>query len=126
MKNETDQIDALIKKALTEEEAKFYDKLNEQNLFGKLEEVYRGRMGWLAVVMNVVTLFLFGIFVLSVIRFLDAEDPVALIKWASGGFLSIIAVGMLKLYFWLQMDKNDIKRELKRIELQIAALSLKK
>lgn len=126
MKNETDQIDALIKKALTEEEAKFYDKLNEQNLFGKLEEVYRGKMGWLAVVMNVVTLFLFGIFVFSVIRFLDAEDPVDLIKWASGGFLSIIAVGMLKLYFWLQMDKNDIKRELKRIELQIAALSIKK
>ncbi len=125
MKNETDQIDALIKKALTEEEAKFYDKLNEQNLFGKLEEVYRGKMGWLAVVMNVATLFLFGIFVFSVFRFLGTEDPIALIKWASGGFLSVIAVGIIKLYFWMQMDKNDIKRELKRIELQIAALSIK-
>jgi uncharacterized protein YqhQ len=125
MKNETDHIDALIKKALTEEEAKFYDELNEQNLLGKLEEVYSGKMGWLVVIMNVLTLLLFGFFVFSVIRFFGSEDSVALIKWAAGGFLSIIAVGMLKLYFWLQMDKNDIKRELKRIELQIAALSTK-
>ena len=126
MKNETDHIDALIKKALTEEEAKFYDELNEQNLFGKLEEVYRGKMGWLAVIMNILTLLLLGFFVFSVIRFFESEDSAALIKWAAGGFLSIIVVGMLKLYFWLQMDKNDIKRELKRIELQIAALSIKR
>jgi uncharacterized protein YqhQ len=125
MKNETDHIDALIKKALTEEEAKFYDELNEQNLFGKLEEVYRGKMGWLAVIMNILILLLFGFFVFCVIRFFESEGSVALIKWAAGGFLSIIALGMLKLYFWLQMDKNDIKRELKRIELQIAALSIK-
>ncbi len=125
MKREMEQIDALIKQALTEEEAKFYEELNEQNLFGKLEGVYKGKMGWLAVVMNLVTLALFGCFVFSIVKFLSAEFPTDLIQWAATGFLSIMAVGMLKLYFWMQMDKNDLKRELKRIELQIAALSTK-
>jgi hypothetical protein len=31
----------------------------------------------------------------------------------------MIFMGMMKLYLWMQMDKNDILRELKRIELQI-------
>ena len=32
---------------------------------------------------------------------------------------------MIKLYIWMQMDKNDVLRELKRIELQLAVLSSK-
>jgi hypothetical protein len=35
----------------------------------------------------------------------------------------MIAMGMLKLFVWMQMDKNDILRELKRLELQIATLA---
>jgi hypothetical protein len=30
---------------------------------------------------------------------------------------------MLKLYVWMQMDKNDILRELKRLELQVSAVA---
>jgi hypothetical protein len=30
---------------------------------------------------------------------------------------------MLKLYVWMQMDKNDILRELKRLELQVYAVA---
>lgn len=120
-----EQIDSLIREALTAEEATFYDELDEQGLIGKLEQVYKGKLGWLAVIMNIVTLILVGCFVYSLIQFLRAESQKDLIIWASAGFLSMIATGMLKLYFWMQMDKNDLKRELKRIELQIAALSAK-
>lgn len=125
MKKDMEQIDSLIREALTAEEATFYDELDEQGLIGKLEQVYKGKLGWLAVIMNIVTLILVGCFVYSLIQFLRAESQKDLIIWASAGFLSMIATGMLKLYFWMQMDKNDLKRELKRIELQIAALSAK-
>ena len=118
-----ENIDALIREALTDEEAKFYKDLEEQDLFSRLEEVYRGKLGWLAILMNLIMLILFGIFVFCAFKFAASTDPGAQISWAATGFLCILAVGMLKLYFWMQMDKNDIKRELKRIELQIAALS---
>ena len=125
MKKDLEQIDSLIREALSEEEATFYDELDEQGLIGKLEQVYKGKLGWLAVVMNLVTLVLVGCFVYSLIRFLGAETQKELIIWASAGFLCMMATALLKLYFWMQMDKNDLKRELKRIELQIAALSSK-
>lgn len=125
MKTDKEKIDALIKETLTKEEAKFYEELDEQNLLGKLGEVYRSKMGWLAIIMNVVHLIIFIAFVFCTVRFFGTDNTNELIQWASAGFLCMIIMAMLKLYVWMQMDKNDILRELKRLELQVATLSHK-
>ncbi|WP_445382420.1 DUF6768 family protein [Robiginitalea sp. IMCC43444] len=125
MKKDLEEIDKMIKEALSEEEAAFYDELNELPVLSKLGEVYRGSLGWLAILMNFLIVVLFAGFVYSLYAFINSESIEDLIRWAAAGFLCMSAVGILKLYFWMQMDKNDIKRELKRIELQIAALSSK-
>jgi len=126
MKDEIDKIDELIKEALTAEEAAFYDELEERNLFGKLGAVYKGKTGWLAVVMNIVHLICFFAFAYCVYRFFNTEVTNELIKWALGGMFCVIAMGRIKAYVWMQMDKNDILRELKRLELQVLALAHKK
>ncbi len=123
MKKEKEKIDELIKESLNQEEAKFYDELEEQNLIGKMGEVYKSKVGWLAIVMNIVYLVIFGLFIYCMFRFFGTTETNELIKWASAGFLCMIFMGMLKLYFWMQMDKNDILRELKRLELQVATIS---
>jgi len=123
MTKKTEKIDELIKETLSKEEAAFYDELEEQNLIGKIGEVYRGKLGWLAAIMNVVHLLMFMAFVYCIVQFFNTDNTNELIKWASAGFLSMIAMGMLKLFVWMQMDKNDILRELKRLELQLATLS---
>ncbi|MGB5480571.1 MAG: DUF6768 family protein [Eudoraea sp.] len=123
MNKKTEKIDELIKETLSKEEAAFYDELEEQNLMGKIGEVYKGKLGWLAAIMNVVHLLMFMAFVYCIVQFFNTENTNELIKWASAGFLSMIAMGMLKLFVWMQMDKNDILRELKRLELQIATLA---
>jgi hypothetical protein len=123
MKKEMEDIDKIIKEALSEEEAKFYEDLNEPAILDKLGEIYKGRMGWLAMLMNVIMLLLFALFIYALIQFLNTTDTLELIRWAATGMFSILALGILKLYFWMQMDKNDLQRELKRIELQIAVLS---
>lgn len=122
MNKKTEKIDELIKETLSKEEAAFYDDLEEQNLIGKIGEVYRGKLGWLAAIMNVVHLLMFMAFIYCIVRFFNTDSTNELIKWASAGFLSMIAMGMLKLFVWMQMDKNDILRELKRLELQISIL----
>ncbi len=122
MNKERENIDELIKETLNQEEAKFYDELEEQNLIGKLGEVYKGKMGWLAIIMNVVHLVIFGLLIYCIVQFFGTNETNELIKWASAGFLCMIAMGMLKLYIWMQMDKNDILREMKRLELQVATL----
>ena len=123
MSKKTEKIDELIKETLSKEEAAFYDELEEQNLIGKLGEVYKGKLGWLAAIMYVVLLLMFMTFVYCIVQFFNTENTNELIKWASAGFLSMISMGMLKLFVWMQMDKNDILRELKRLELQIATFS---
>ncbi len=125
MRKETEKIDELIKETLSQEEAKFYDELEEKNLIGKIGDVYRGKMGWLAITMNIVHLIIFILFVYCIVQFLNTEEINMLIKWASAGFLCMIAMGMLKLYVWMQMDKNDILREIKRLELQVSGMAHK-
>jgi hypothetical protein len=120
MKKQEEKIDELIKEALSTEEAKFYDDLGEQNLIEKLGEVHKGKMGWLASLLTVMHVLIFVVFVYCTVQFFNTELTNELIKWAAAGFLCMIFMGMMKLYLWMQMDKNDILRELKRIELQIA------
>ncbi len=122
MKRDLEKIDELIRETLNVEEAQFYDSLEERNLFGKLGEVYKGKMGWLIVVMNLVTLVFLGLFVYCLVQFFETNDTNMLIKWVLGGFICWSFMAMIKLYIWMQMNRNDVLRELKRIELQLAVL----
>lgn len=123
MKNNMEDIDKLIKDTLTQEEAKFYDGLEEQGLFGMIGGLFKGKIKWLLIVMNIVNLIVVGLFVYCTIQFFNTENTNELIKWATGGFMCLIFAGMIKLFVWLQMDKNAIMRELKRLELQVSSLS---
>ncbi|NER16321.1 DUF6768 family protein [Spongiivirga citrea] len=125
MKNDKEEIDKLIKQALTEEEAQFYDELDEQNLIQKFGNVHKGKTGWLATIMTVFNIAVAVLLVYCIVQFLNTEQTNELIKWAAAGFLCMIFMSMIKLYVWLQMDKNDILRELKRLELQVASFSSK-
>ncbi|PCJ94042.1 MAG: hypothetical protein COA50_12840 [Flavobacteriaceae bacterium] len=125
MKKETEKIDVLIKEALSKEEAQFYDELGEQNLLEKLGGVFKGKLGWLAILMNIVNLAVLGLLIYCGIQFFDTEITHELIQWGVGFFVCLMCMSMIKLYTWMQMDKNDVLREIKRLELQISALSNK-
>jgi len=125
MKNEFEEIDALIKEALTVEEAKFYDNLDEQNVFEMLGGLFQGKNKWIILLLNVVMVFVFGVLVYSVVQFFNTELTNDLIKWSLAIVICFLTVSVLKIFIWMQMDKNSIKREIKRIELQISTLSSK-
>lgn len=76
-------------------------------------------MGWLASSMTAVNIGVFIVFIFCVTQFVKADALVPLIKWVSGDFLCLIVMCMLKLNVWMQMDKNDMLRELKRVELLV-------
>ncbi len=123
MKNDKENIDKLIKETLTEEEAKFYESLDEQNLLQMVGGLFQGKNKWLLVMMNLVTLIFFGLFIYCLVQFFNAEETKDLLKWGLGGVVFLLGVSMLKVFAWMQMDKNAIMRELKRLELQVSSLS---
>jgi hypothetical protein len=125
MSKNIEKIDEIIKDALSKEEAKFYDELDEQNLFQMLGGVFKGKLGWLIIIMNIVTVVVFGLFIFCAIQFFKTEDTIELIRWSVAGTFCMIIVGMLKMFVWMQMDKNSILREMKRLEYQVSILSSK-
>lgn len=123
MKTNMENIDELIKETLTQEEAKFYDELGTQGIWGMFGEIFKGKLGWLAIIMNIVNLFVFGLLIYCLIQFFNVTETNDLIKWGMGIVICIMFNSMIKLYAWLQMDKNAIIREIKRLELQVSSLS---
>ncbi|NER14190.1 hypothetical protein GWK08_12115 [Leptobacterium flavescens] len=125
MKKDMEKIDEIIKEALTREEAEFYEELEELNLFEKLGDVFKGKMGWLVIIMNIVSLTAVGFAVYCAIQLFNTENTNELIRWSLGVLFSALMVSMLKLYVWMQMDKNDILREIKRVEFQLSVIAKK-
>jgi uncharacterized protein DUF6768 len=125
MKEERENIDDLIKQALSEEESEILERLGEQSLFEQLMANFQGRMKWIALYSVFMMLVIFALSVYCFIEFLRAEEIRNMILWGAGMGMGMMAVGLLKTWHWMQMDKNTLIREIKRLELHIAALHKK-
>ena len=123
MKNNKEDIDKLIKDTLTQEEAKFYDTLEEQSVLGMIFGLFKGKNKWLLILMNTMTVVFFGFFIYCVVQFFSVDTTKELLKWGLGSIVFMIGVSMLKVFAWMQMDKNALLRELKRLELQVSSLA---
>ena len=125
MKDNMENIDQLIKETLTQEEAKFYEELDEQNMLQMVGGLFSGKNKWIMYLMNFMTLVFFTLFVYCVVQFFDTEVTKELLKWGIGSVIFLLGVSMLKVFAWMQMDKNAILREMKRLELQVSSLASK-
>ena len=123
MKNKMEEIDKLIKDTLSQEEAKFYDALDEQNIFSMLFGLFKGKNAWLNILLNIMIIVFFGCLIYAAIQFFNSETIEGLIKWGLGSGFFLFNISILKIYAWMQMDKNAILREMKRLELQVMSLS---
>jgi hypothetical protein len=125
MKTNIEDIDQLIKETLTQEEAKFYDDLEEQSVFAMIAGLYKGKNVWFTIVMHIVNLIALGFMIYCAIEAFEAEKTKDLVLWASGFFVCFATMCMIKIYAWLQLHRNALTRELKRLELQVSSLSSK-
>ena len=113
MKHKMEEIDQLIKDTLSKEEAAFYDSLEEQNNFEMILGLFKGKNAWFLIVTNIMTIVFFGFFVYCFIQFFNVDSVEELLKWGFGCLFLLLGMCMLKIYAWMQMDKNAILREMK-------------
>ena len=84
----------------------------------------RSLRGALVVTRDWIGLFAFlGLMIYSVFGFFDAETTRAQIAWAAGFVYTLIMIMGIKIWYWNELNKNALIREVKRLELQIARLS---
>jgi len=125
MKTKMEGIDELIKETLTQEEAKFYDDLEEQNTLRKILGIFKGKDAWLSIIMNIANIIIFGLLIYCIIQTFDVEKTNDLILWVGAIILCFISMSMIKIYFWMRIDKNTLLREMKRLELLVSSLRAK-
>ena len=114
-----ENIDEIIKKTLSEEEARFYDELDEQNLLQMVGGLFSGKLKWIIVLMNVVMVAVFVLLVYCMVKFFQTDDIGTMLRWLAISAICLMAIGMLKLFAWMQINKNVLLREIKRLELQL-------
>jgi FtsH-binding integral membrane protein len=117
-------IDERIRQALQEDaEEKFISAGDDQAMIQQMLATFRGRNRWLAALAMVYTLVFFALAIVCAVQFFWATETKDQIMWATACMLCWIAVGLLKSWWFMQMDKMSILREVKRLELQVARLS---
>lgn len=126
MKDAKDNIDELIKQALTEEESEYLEKMGEQTLMEEGLDLFKGRRGWISIWIGFVIFVVFIGSIYCAVQFFAVTEVKDLMIYGGGFFFGMFMVTALKIWAWMQMDRNAIIRELKRIELQIASLKQKK
>ena len=117
------QVDELIRAALNDEDAKWFDELEEQTMPDLLAESFRGQHRWFVIAVYGVITVLAVLMVLSAVRFLGADQVSAQIRWGIGFLFSLTTIGLLKIWYWGELNRLALTREIKRFELQLARLS---
>lgn len=122
MKNQ-ENIDELLKQALTEEDNEVLKRIEEQGIFEQLATNFQGKLKWVAMFSAFIMFFLTGFAFYSFFQFYNATDIREMMLWGAGMGISMMAVGQLKTWHWMQMDKNSLLREIKRLEYQVSLLN---
>lgn len=121
-----EEVDKLITESLNKDEAEFYNTLDEESVFKMWGGVYTGKNSWIAVILSIFTVvFVIAVFY-SGYKFFNVQTTVEMLRYGAGLFIFMMFTAMLKVWLWMQMDKNSIIREMKRIEFQVALLMEKK
>lgn len=115
-------LDQAIRQALSVEDAEFLARFEQEGPIREALGTFSGRYGLLNIFAALITFALFGGFVYCAWQAFTAPDLRDVVLWATGGLLAMIGVAMLKMYFWMEMNKNATLREVKRLELQVARL----
>ena len=117
------QFDHRVKAALDADDEAFLRELDaERGLFAQMGDTLKGPLGGWATLTFVMAIPLSAVMFLAVWRMFTAKDMRELVLWTAGALAAMLAVGLIKIWFFERMNFIALLRELKRIELRIARI----
>jgi hypothetical protein len=123
MSHPEDDVDVLIREALGQADARLFDQLGEPTLPEMITGVFKGRRRLDMTLMVAAILLFFGASIFCAVRFVQATELRLMLLWGAGFFLCWTSMIGFKLVSWMEMYKNTLAREMKRLELQVAQLA---
>jgi hypothetical protein len=117
-------LDQAIRQSLSAEDAALLDRLGaDQALHRQVLATFEGRLRWFNVAGWIAGVALFGVACVLAWRFVQAEELRDMLRWGAASALAFAGIALIKVWFWLELQKNAIVREVKRLELQVASLA---
>lgn len=119
-----ESIDERIQKALSSEDQAFLARMDANGSFYRdIADTFRGHMRWLNALAWVFAFALFAVAIACGWQFVTQTDLRSMQLWGVGTILAFLGLGLIKLWFWTELQKVSIVREIKRLELQVATLT---
>jgi hypothetical protein len=110
-----------IKKILDNPEE--YDELKEDSYISWIRSGFKNCQGWAIILVFVHFFFFLALAIVCGILFLITDTTKYQIMYAAF-FVCCILIGyLIKVFGWGMANKNNIQREIKRLELRIAELN---
>jgi len=116
-------LDQAIRQALSAEDAEFLARFEADSPIRAALGTFTGAWGALNIFAAFITLLVFGALVWCAWSALHASDAREAVLWSAGAIVATVSLAMLKMYFWMEINKNAVLREVKRLELQVARLA---
>lgn len=113
-------IDEQIRKALTEEDQKAIDEINSApGLFEMISLTFKGNQAWIMYYIYFVGLAVTAAGVYFIVQYLGTSDIKSSLDYALLIITCLFVIAILKIFSWQQMQKMELLREIKRLEMRI-------
>ena len=120
-----DMDDKILAAIRTETENSLGEYDEELGIFGLVGESFKGALRWVVIVAFALILIFIGIGVYCAINFVHATDIAVKLNWFGGSALAFLIVIVLRLWYFMELNRLSIRREIKRVELQVSLLGAK-
>ena len=117
-------LDRALRQSLSDEDAELLDRLAGDEAFHRqVLATFKGRLRWFNAIGWIAGFVLFGVATFMAWRFVTAPDIAEMLRWGAGSALAFAGLALIKVWFWMELQKNAVVREVKRLEVQIASLA---
>jgi len=99
------------------------DYERELGLFGLMAESFKGAFRWPVIGAMVFQVVLAAAFISCAFGLFGTTDPAAKLNWLALGLAAFFAFGLLRPWVLMELNRLSLAREIKRLELQVAAVA---
>jgi len=117
-------IDEKIRSALQEEDRELFDKYaGELSMKDQLIQSFKGRSNVLVIGGMVLGFVFTGFGIYFGMQYFKSDLINDRLTWAVGFITAMTMVSMMKIWYWMELNRLSISREIKRLELQMTQIS---
>jgi len=117
-------IDEKIRNALQNEDRELFDKYaGEMSLIEQVVQTFKGRSKMMIVAGMIIGIVFMGLGIYCAVQYFKSDMINERLTWAVGFMMTMISVAMLKIWYWMELNRLSITRDIKRLELRLTQIT---